>query len=131
MSIPRPPTTDGQFHDGDPATGTLGTIVSAAWLNAVMETAIGFGGDSIPIAAETTLDETVGRGFITNGAPVHLPVFATVSPLKEYRLKVIDGTPSVLNCADGKTVDGQASIPLNPGDRVTVVKDPTGNWQTI
>lgn len=28
-------TPDGQFHDGNPATGELGTIVSALWLNAL------------------------------------------------------------------------------------------------
>jgi len=28
-------TLDGQFHDGNPATGELGTILSSAWLNAV------------------------------------------------------------------------------------------------
>ncbi|MCG9033359.1 hypothetical protein [Laribacter hongkongensis] len=28
-------TPDGLFHDGNPATGDLGTIVTAAWLNAI------------------------------------------------------------------------------------------------
>ncbi|ELW9228657.1 hypothetical protein SIO19_003959, partial [Morganella morganii] len=28
-------TTDNAFHDGDPTTGQLGTIVTAAWLNGV------------------------------------------------------------------------------------------------
>lgn len=28
-------TSDGQFHDGNPATGAVGTILSAAWLNGV------------------------------------------------------------------------------------------------
>lgn len=30
-------TPDSRFHDGNPATGELGTIVIAAWLNAVQE----------------------------------------------------------------------------------------------
>lgn len=30
-------STDEHFHDGDPSTGELGTIVTAAWLNAVQE----------------------------------------------------------------------------------------------
>ncbi|MDE1713888.1 hypothetical protein PWG14_15115, partial (plasmid) [Chromobacterium amazonense] len=29
------PTPDQKFHDGNPATGELGTIVSADWLNNV------------------------------------------------------------------------------------------------
>lgn len=33
-------TPDGLFHDGNPATGELGTIVSALWLNAVQGTTI-------------------------------------------------------------------------------------------
>ncbi|MFZ7175494.1 tail fiber protein, partial [[Pasteurella] aerogenes] len=34
---------DGEFHNGDPATGTQGTRVTAEWLNAVQERVLDFG----------------------------------------------------------------------------------------
>lgn len=38
QKLPNIASNDGVFHDGNPTTGTLGTIVTAAWLNEVQAT---------------------------------------------------------------------------------------------
>ena len=45
-------TPDGLFHDGDPSSGALGTIVTAAWLNTLQGELV-----SVLAAAGIKLDE--------------------------------------------------------------------------
>lgn len=124
-------SADGQFHDGDPSIGTKGTIVTAVWLNALQEEVIGGGGGPDTIAAETTLNEGHGLVFVQAGAPIHLPIYASVSAKKRYKIKNIDVNPVVINTIDGKSINGQASITLqNYGDSCEIAKD-GANWQTI
>lgn len=125
---------DGLFHEGNPAAGEKGTKVTAAWLNALQELVIGGGGNPVVSAIETTLTEDDGTLFANpaEGATVsyHLPVYATVGTLKRFKVKNIGQGIAVVDAADAKTIDGAASIQLNPGDRCTVEKDGT-NWQTF
>jgi cysteine synthase len=124
-------SADGLFHEGNPSTGVKGTKVTADWLNALQEEVIGAGGNIDSYAVETTLDEENGIIFVSAGAPLHLPVYAAVSPKKRYTIKNIGAGVVPIDSLDGKTIDGQAAITLdNAGDRCTIVKD-GANWQTI
>jgi len=124
-------TVDGLFREGNPATGVRGTKLTAVWLNALQEEVIGGGGDINTYAVETTLDEADGVVFVSAGAALHLPAYTTVSAKKRFVVKNIGEETITINCADGKTIDGESSITLNTiGDRCTIVKDGT-NWQTI
>lgn len=127
-------SVDGLFHEGNPSTGQKGTKVTSDWLNALQEVALGAGGDIITSAVETTLTETHGVLFANpaEGSTVlyHLPVYATVGALKRYKVKNIGQGVAQLDAADGKTIDGEAILPLAPGDRCELAKDGT-NWQTI
>lgn len=125
---------DGQFHNGDPSTATKGTILTAAWLNAVQEEIIARGGNIITAAVETTLSEVNAVIFANpaEGTTVlfHLPTYANVGPLKRFKVKNIGQGIATLDAPDGKTIDGGATLDLAPGDRLEIAQDGT-NWQTI
>lgn len=127
-------SVDGLFHDGDPAASQKGTKVTAAWLNALQEVAVGLGGDIQTKVAAYTLVESDGVLFAnpTEGTTVvyHLPVYGTVGVLKRYKIKNIGEGIAQIDAADGKTVDGAATLDLLPGDRCELAKD-GANWQTI
>lgn len=120
---------DGLFHEGNPAIGEKGTKVTAVWLNAAQEEIVGIGGNTITAAVETTLNELDGVVFV-NGAPIHLPTYGTVPARKRFTIKNIGATDVTINAADGKTIDGAASIFIVFGEKITIVKD-GANWQTI
>ena len=126
-------SVDGLFHEGNPASGQKGTKVTAAWLNAVQEAAIGVSGDIITADDETTLTEADGVLFANpaDGATelYHLPVYATVGALKSYRIENIGEGVASINAVDGKTIAGAETLLLAPGDRCEITKDGT-NWQT-
>lgn len=125
---------DGLFHEGDPASGQKGTKVTAVWLNELQEVAIGAGGNIQTQAVEYTLLGSDGVFFANpaEGATVryHLPAYASAGPLKRYLVKNIGQGIATFDADDGKTIDGVASIDLNPGDRTLILKDGT-NWQTF
>lgn len=125
---------DGLFHEGNPAVGEKGTKVTAVWLNELQELVLGSGGDIVTAAIETTLTEASGVlfGNPADGVTVlyHLPVYATVGPLKRFKIKNIGQGIMRLNADDAKTIDGVVILELAPGDRCEVVKDGL-NWQTI
>lgn len=127
-------SVDGLFHEGNPATGQKGTKVTADWLNALQEIAIGMGGDIVTSDMETTLTEAHGVCFANpaEGTSVsyHLPVYASVGGLKHYKIKNIGQGEALIDAADGKTLDGEATLSLLPGDRCEIAKD-GANWQTI
>lgn len=85
------------------------------------------------VTTETTLSDAA-IVFVTpaDGATVaiHLPTYANVSDEKQYRIKNTGQGIVTLNAADSKTIDGDSSITLNPGDKINVCKD-ASNWQTI
>uniref|UniRef100_C6E6P3 Phage-related tail fibre protein-like protein n=1 Tax=Geobacter sp. (strain M21) TaxID=443144 RepID=C6E6P3_GEOSM len=93
-------------------------------------------GDGLPItlAVETTLGATHGTVFLNpaEGATVlfHLPLYGSVSGRKRYKLKNIGQGEALIDAADAKTLDGDATMPLVPGDRCEIAKD-GANWQTI
>jgi hypothetical protein len=125
---------DGLFHEGDPASGQKGTKVTADWLNGLQDLALGMGGDIVTAAVETTLTEAHGVLFADppegQTVPYHLPNYASAGPFKRYKVKNIGQGEAQLNAADGKTIDGELTISLNPGDRCEITKD-GANWQTI
>ena len=125
---------DGLFHEGNPSTGQKGTKVTADWLNALQEAVVGSLGDIQTKAVEYTLLEGDGVLFANpaEGATVlyHLPNYGTVGALKRYKIKNIGQGIARLNAADGKTIDGDATMDFLPGDRGEVAKD-GANWQTI
>jgi len=127
-------SVDGQFHEGNPSSGQKGTKVTANYLNGNQEIVVGLGGDILNEAEEITLAETHGILFASpaEGLSVsyHLPIYATVGPLKRYKIKNIGQGEAVIDAADGKTIDGDATLPLLPGDRCEIAKD-GANWQTI
>lgn len=92
------------------------------------------GGAPVTLATGAVLGAAHGTVF---GAPddgvtieFHLPVYASVTGRKGYKIKNIGQGIIQLDAADGKTIDGELLAPLAPGDRCTVVKD-GANWQTI
>lgn len=125
---------DGLFHDGNPFLGVKGTIVTAAWLNALQEIVVGHGGDIVTSAVSTTLTEAHGILFANpaEGETVtyHLPVYGLVGNLKRYKIKNIGQGVAEIDAADGKTLDGEALLSLAPGDRCEIAKD-GANWQTF
>ncbi|MDA8428948.1 MAG: hypothetical protein M0T70_06795 [Geobacteraceae bacterium] len=125
---------DGLFHEGNPAQGVKGTKVTAIWLNAIQEIALGAGGNIQTMADTYTLLEGDGVLFANppEGATVlyNLPVYATAGALKRYKVKNIGLGIATLNAIDGKTIDGLATLDLLPGDKCEVAKD-GANWQTI
>lgn len=125
---------DGLFHEGNPAGGEKGTKVTAVWLNALQELVLGIGGDIVTAAVETTLTESAGV-LLANPADgvtvaYHLPAYATVGGFKRYKLKNIGQGIAEINAVDGKYIDDELILYLNPGDRCEVAKD-GANWQTI
>jgi len=125
---------DGLFHEGNPSAGQKGTKVTAAWLNAIQEIAIGLGGDILTSDVEITLSNAHGVLFVNpaEGTSVtyHLPVYGSVVDLKRYKIKNIGQGGALIDAADGKTIDGDSVLQLLPGDRCDLAKDGT-NWQTI
>ncbi|MBA4709585.1 pyocin knob domain-containing protein [Aquitalea aquatica] len=66
-------TPDGLFHDGNPASGALGTIVSAAWLNAMQgELAAVIEGAGIKLDAAKTdqLKQAIAKLVSDAAAPI-------------------------------------------------------------
>jgi hypothetical protein len=127
-------SVDGLFHEGNPSSGQKGTKVTATWLNALQEIVIGVGGSIVTAAVETTLVESHGVLFANpaEGTTVlyHLPNYDSVGGTKRFNVKNIGQGVAMIDSADGKTIDGLASIPVEPGEKVTVAKDGS-NWQTI
>lgn len=127
-------SVDGLFHEGNPSGGQKGTKVTALWLNELQELAIGMSGNIRTEAEETTLTEADGVLFVNpaEGLSVsyHLPVYASVGALKRYKIKNIGLGEAVVAALDGKTIDGDATLSMLPGDRCEIAKD-GANWQTI
>jgi len=88
----------------------------------------------VTLAVETTFTCQHGTVFLNpaEGATVayRLPPFSSVSAAKRFKLKNIGQGQALLDAADAKTIDGEASISLLPGDRFELAKDGS-NWQTI
>jgi len=91
-------------------------------------------GEASTFLEETTLTAAHGAVFVNPAEGVtvciHLPAYLAVSSIKGYRIKNIGQGVVRLNAADGKTIDGDASMDFLPGDRGEVAKD-GANWQTI
>ena len=125
---------DGLFHEGNPATGQKGTKVTAVWLNDLQESVIAMGGNIVTAAVETTLTE--GDGVLFANPPegqsvlYNLPAYAAVGELKRYKVKNIGQGEALIAAADAKTIDGELTLSLLPGDRFEIAKD-GANWQTI
>lgn len=138
-------TVDGLFHDGNPATNTPGTVIDAAWLNAVQAMVIAMGQftrtitTDIPIIGVLTeiIDNNDGVLFCnTVGGDyfLSLPVSASLSANRRYIIKNIT-PPATANtlklvASDGKTIDLQAQIDLMGREQITVCYDGT-NWESI
>ena len=129
-----PDTDDGYFVTGDPFTGSRppGSVPQVEFFNALLDMIDGYpAGPPTPVVAETTLDANDRILFVSAAAPLHLPIYATVGAGKQYTVKCIDGDlASIVDAADGKLINGQAQLPLNPGDCFTLAKD-GNNWQTL
>lgn len=129
-------TVTGLFAQGDPSTGTKGTIVTADWLNQVQESLMAFTGDSITVQAYHTLTEPEGIAFCdTTGGQftLTLPAYGAVTASKRYVVKNIAaaGAPDlIIAAAGGRTIDGEASISITAGEKITIIKD-GNNWQSI
>ena len=127
-------SADGLFHDGDPVAGIKGTKVTAAWLNAVQADLLAAAGTATTVSGTTTLTEQHGVVFVDTTAgdvTIHLPVLASVGAGKRYTVKNIGGNKAIIDAADGKTIDGAATLELTiNGEKATLCPD-GANWQTI
>ncbi len=92
------------------------------------------GGTPATLVDGTTL---TGLHGVVNGAPDdgititwHMPLYASVSARKRYKLKNIGQGSLEIDLPDLKTIDGEAILRLAPGDRCEVYKDGM-NWQTF
>lgn len=152
-------TVDNKFSEGNPATGVEATWMTDDWANSVQEElaavieaagivldkptntqlltaiqAMGMLGTPLVLAEETTL--TTVHGLILPDppegsiVPYHLPIYGSVAAYKRYRFRNIGQGIARLDAADGKTIDGDVTLDLAPGDRCEVAKV-AGNWQTI
>lgn len=131
-------TVDGLFHDGDPNTSTPGTIIDAEWLNAVQAAVIAMGTVAKTVAATYPISNNDGVLFCdTSGNTdftLTLPVISGLEAGKRFTIKnvglVADGGTVSLVAADGKTIDGELQIDIQPRERLLVVFD-GANWETI
>ena len=126
-------TIDGLFHDGDPGTNTPGTVIDAAWLNAVQAAIIAMG--TVPKTVIATYPITNNDGVIfcdTTAAAftVTLPVGAGLVAGKRFTLKCTGDNLLSVVAADAKTIDGGLQVDLVLGDKMTVCYD-GANWQII
>jgi hypothetical protein len=127
-------SVDGLFHEGNPAIGQKGTKVTSVFFNDIQEEVIALGGNILSSDIEVTLEEIHGICFANppegDSVQYHLPDYDTVGPLKRFKIKNIGQGEAQLDAVDGKTIDGEATLSLAPGDRFELVKD-GANWQTI
>jgi hypothetical protein len=70
-------TPDGQFHDGNPATGELGTIVSALWLNALQSAIRSVQSELLSVLAEAGIaaDPEAGDQLVAAIRAISFPLF--------------------------------------------------------
>lgn len=80
--IPPIGTPDGLFHDGNSATGELGTIVSALWLNAMQSAARTMQSELLSVldAAGITADPVKSNQLMAAIRTIALPVFSVLGP---------------------------------------------------
>lgn len=130
-------TSDGLFHDGNPATSTPGTVIDAAWLNAVQAAIIAMG--TVTKTVDATYPITNNDGVLFCDASedsftVTLPVAAGIPAGKRFIIKNIAPveTETLISivAGDAKTIDLEPQIDLTGREMVTVCYDGE-NWETI
>lgn len=128
-------TPDGLFHDGNPATNTPGTIITAEWLNAVQADLLALAGTVKTVTATYPVNNNDGIIFAdTSGAgfTVTLPVVAGLVPGKRFFFKNLGDNTMTLVAADGKTIDGVLEVELQlRGEKITVCLTDGGKWESI
>lgn len=126
-------TVDGLFHDGNPSTNTPGTVVDAAWLNAVQAAVIAMWGTVRLVSATYPIANADGIVFCDTGSAaftVTLPVTSGLDPGKRFWIKCTGINLLSVVAADGKTIDGSLQLDLVQGDKICVCFD-GDSWQTI
>jgi hypothetical protein len=131
-------TVDNQFHNGNPATNTPGTVVDAEWLNAVQAAILALAAAAKTVYATYVITNSDGKIIFdsTDGAFVAtLPPTSGLVAGKCFYLKAKRGGSGIsVVAADGKTIDGELQIDLAPGDRMLVCYEGEaagGNWETF
>lgn len=130
-------TPDNLFHDGDPATNTPGTVVTADWLNTVQASIIAMG---------FTVRMMSGAGLITNADGVifcdsssgtftlTLPTTSGLFAGKRFYLKniasIATGNDITIATPDTKTIDEALSLTIMPRESCWIIYNGT-NWETM
>lgn len=71
-------TSDSAFHDGNPSTGELGTIVTADWLNAVQASTMDLQDELLNVLAAAT---------IANDPAVKTQILAAINKLSKLNIQ--------------------------------------------